>query len=498
MQTTLPLMAQAPNPLKAYTEGVSAADAMNEMRRKQDMQSTLMQHGAGMLRGEQSALEAYAKYDPAASFGLQSGIAGEARAERADQRASAAAGRAAEAHKFNMDRARIEQEREDNRRSMTMMIGADTPEKWDELAAQHQPELAGRFGDKDTLIMGLMDFDEALSHSEGMQADALASEFLSAGGQYEGNIGEILQNPNIDPTIKQYAISTIAPTKGFRPATAEEAKSYGAAAGQFGPNGRFYPIDPPEGMSVKVGEDGSVEFVQGAGVGQAAVEADDPRKDYARTWNEETQEYEETIIKGSQEYREMQASARKAETALDSFEESNGLVVEDIDRAIELIESGGIPATGAIGWLTSGVPGSKAYRLNSLLTTVKGNVGFDKLQDMRANSPTGGALGSVSEQENTTLQSTSGSLENANTKEDLLFNLKRLKEMRISSVGRMRDAYEKDFVDFVTPTLNAQNISTMSDADFNNLTADDIRSMDYATREEFIARGEKMLAEGRY
>lgn len=46
-----------------------------------------------------------------------------------------------------------------------------------------------------------------------------------------------------------------AADSGFRPASKEEAAQYGAPAGQFGPDGRFYPINPPSGMTV-FGPDG--------------------------------------------------------------------------------------------------------------------------------------------------------------------------------------------------------------------------------------------------
>lgn len=36
---------------------------------------------------------------------------------------------------------------------------------------------------------------------------------------------------------------------GYRPATPEEARAYGAEYGQFGPNGRFYPLSGPSGGS---------------------------------------------------------------------------------------------------------------------------------------------------------------------------------------------------------------------------------------------------------
>lgn len=53
----------------------------------------------------------------------------------------------------------------------------------------------------------------------------------------------------------------------FRRASPEEAQQYGAAAGQFGPDGRFYAQNPPQGTSLQVDPaTGAVTFNQGAGV----------------------------------------------------------------------------------------------------------------------------------------------------------------------------------------------------------------------------------------
>lgn len=57
------------------------------------------------------------------------------------------------------------------------------------------------------------------------------------------------------------------PQENFRPATPEEAAQYGAAGGQFGPNRRFYAINPPSGMSVEADGQGGFRLVQGPGVG---------------------------------------------------------------------------------------------------------------------------------------------------------------------------------------------------------------------------------------
>ena len=69
-----------------------------------------------------------------------------------------------------------------------------------------------------------------------------------------------------DPNSGQWIM---APDSGqqYRQATPEEANRYGSASGQFGPDGRFYPINPPQGTSLSVDPStGAVTFNQGAGV----------------------------------------------------------------------------------------------------------------------------------------------------------------------------------------------------------------------------------------
>jgi hypothetical protein len=75
-------------------------------------------------------------------------------------------------------------------------------------------------------------------------------------------------------------------------------------------------------------------------------------------------------------------------------------------------------AKGMVGWNTAGaggalaaLPATEARDLSAKLLTVKANLGFDRLQQMRDQSPTGGALGSVAQQELAALQSTVASLD---------------------------------------------------------------------------------------
>jgi hypothetical protein len=75
-------------------------------------------------------------------------------------------------------------------------------------------------------------------------------------------------------------------------------------------------------------------------------------------------------------------------------------------------------AKGMVGWNTAGIggalsvlPATDARDLGAKLTTIKANLGFDRLQQMRDQSPTGGALGQVAVQELAALQATVASLD---------------------------------------------------------------------------------------
>jgi hypothetical protein len=53
----------------------------------------------------------------------------------------------------------------------------------------------------------------------------------------------------------------------YRQASRDEAAGYGAQGGQFGPDGKFYPINPPSGMSIESDGQGGFRIAQGPGRG---------------------------------------------------------------------------------------------------------------------------------------------------------------------------------------------------------------------------------------
>ena len=113
------------------------------------------------------------------------------------------------------------------------------------------------------------------------------------------------------------------------------------------------------------------------------------------------------------------AKALKQEAALNHA----GKVITDVQEANGLI--GGM-TTGLVGKAQAFVPGTDAFNLNQRLLTIKANLGFDRLQQMRDASPTGGALGQVAVQELNALQSTVGSLEIGQDRKELAKNLEKI------------------------------------------------------------------------
>jgi hypothetical protein len=138
-------------------------------------------------------------------------------------------------------------------------------------------------------------------------------------------------------------------------------------------------------------------------------------------------------IAGSPAEREQKEAAEKAAKAKEMQRVSTDVVLADSKRALEIIDKAAIPVTGAGNYLAN-VKGTSAHNLEKTLDSIKSNIGFDKLQQMRAASPTGGALGQVAVQEMIMLQAAYGSLAASQSEKELKHNLRRLHNMYLDVV----------------------------------------------------------------
>lgn len=139
-----------------------------------------------------------------------------------------------------------------------------------------------------------------------------------------------------------------------------------------------------------------------------------------------------------QERREERAAAAER-AAADALSKAN-IALDTVDLAMDSTNWATAGLAGTLDW----VPGSPPKRLAGYLNTIRANVAFNELQQMRRNSPTGGALGNVSNADMSLLQSTLATLDQQASPEDLrraLATIKRVTEA-------VRDAYAQDVRDF--------------------------------------------------
>ena len=109
------------------------------------------------------------------------------------------------------------------------------------------------------------------------------------------------------------------------------------------------------------------------------------------------------------------------------------------------------PMAQATGWL-GGMP---AHNVAKLLDTVKANAGFDELSAMREASPTGAALGNITEREIAYLQATIGNLENTQDATQLQDNLIRVKNAYLDIIHGPGQGPERARPSFETYTPSA-------------------------------------------
>lgn len=125
-------------------------------------------------------------------------------------------------------------------------------------------------------------------------------------------------------------------------------------------------------------------------------------------------------IPGSEGEMKARDLADKAKLRQRNAAENARSVIGFIDDAIPNVNR----LTAGLGAAAfSKLPGTSAKDLATKLDSIKANIGFDRLQQMRQESPTGGALGQVAVKELDFLQSVRGSLDNWQSREELTKNL---------------------------------------------------------------------------
>ena len=129
--------------------------------------------------------------------------------------------------------------------------------------------------------------------------------------------------------------------------------------------------------------------------------------------------------------------AEAAEAGLGTKAAAGSTVLGDITEMKRRVEESPTLTTGLIGGILKNYGGTGALDVDELGKTIRANIGFDRLQRMREESPTGGALGQVAVQELEALQASLGSLNTSQGAPQLIRNLERLEAQYKKSMRRI-------------------------------------------------------------
>jgi hypothetical protein len=182
------------------------------------------------------------------------------------------------------------------------------------------------------------------------------------------------------------------------------------------------------------GEAGAVQFAKYLADIQTAEQ-----RGYKKEYGKRTAEADTAgNIEDQKRKAELKKSLPKTEGRIRSLNRQWNITQAKIDEAISEVDG---LSTAWPGTILKHVPYTDANKLHNLLLTIKANIGFDRLSEMRANSPTGGALGQVSELENLLLQATQGSLDQNQSPEEL----KKTLDMIRVNLAQLRAETELEF-----------------------------------------------------
>jgi hypothetical protein len=132
-----------------------------------------------------------------------------------------------------------------------------------------------------------------------------------------------------------------------------------------------------------------------------------------------------------------------------------------VDEAIVILDRDTdslFQTTSGLGSLAKKLPKTEGFDLQATLDTIEANLAFDRLQQMRDQSKTGGALGAISIRELDLLSAAVESLKIGQSPEQLRSNLGRIK----AQYDRYIEALTKEMAQYGDPSQPAPSASTAS------------------------------------
>jgi hypothetical protein len=285
----------------------------------------------------------------------------------------------------------------------------------------------------------------ALSAQAGIGPVVSEAYTLAPGAQRYGADGRVVaSNPGTEKTRAPIIIGNVAyDPETYQPVITGPEAAYTLSPDQVRMRGgeqiaRGLSKPPENGINLTFGEGGAVSGLSiggpSMGLGGTGTKGNEPA--VVRS----PENGGPVVTPGEQQLR-----ANKDWQRIKSGEGQSTIVLSSIGRAKQLVS----PWTTGPGAALKDLPvigqSTDAGSLDNLLKTIKTNLGFDKLDEMRANSPTGAALGNVTEKELAFLQAVRGSMEQAQKPSDLLVVLDQVEDFVKQREANRKEAFAQDY-----------------------------------------------------
>lgn len=365
LDNRLPMMGYQPDLVNTLAQSNQAAAQQNEFQQQNALRRFMADNGQAVYAGDENALGQFARFSPEGALNIRN--TRDAMAERQERLklAQAAGARAARAARLSEQQAAQAAQEFDQLRKLALL----------------------RQSDPQAFAQGLNTLGLAQQGVSPENFDLyLATAQGAASAIFEGVRAARPPEPKLTDDMREFQY-------------AQENPAFGA----------FLRGNRAAGATTV--------NVNGDQVDTRPIVAS-PDKGFQRRWDAERQTWVDEPIPGSAVAQDQTQSERAMEMANADYQRKFDIVDGAITRALTQLEDGGRFVAG-VGSLLSGVPESGARDFQATLDTVKANLGFEELQAMRDSSPSGGALGQVSEREIAFLQAIQGNLDAAQSPEQL-------------------------------------------------------------------------------
>lgn len=179
----------------------------------------------------------------------------------------------------------------------------------------------------------------------------------------------------------------------YRPMTAEEMAAYGI----------------PSGTPAQIGSDGKVSVIGSGGTQVKIDNMGNIPAGYQVEYDEQGRPVSMSPLPGSPAALEAEAAAAKVEAGDARKDTITDTITSAASIARDLATKAG--NTGVVGNMWATLPETDAAELRRQVDVLKSNATIENLTAMRQASPTGGALGSVTEKENAMLAAAAGAID---------------------------------------------------------------------------------------